>query len=251
MSRREIPDLADRQSREKKAKHKALVDSVSVVSVNHFGSRLPRKIGTLNVDTGISNGYRQVRASYVLRMESATGQFVVEHAGVLYVANTREAIVARFEDISRIDLSLVWTRYIEIEYVVSVDSNDSWRNYDELEYDELELDDARDDRAVKSVRLTWSIVEFSAPFTIAGQEPGVMKREITIDDNGKEEASNRTKVRKLPAGLIEFTPARLATLLEIRAALTALDAKLVAVFRGGSKKLDAISVGKLLLGDGK
>lgn len=230
-----IKTLAEKQA--------ALAATVVVRRKGPYG-RQPRKIGEIVVDTGIKGGYRNETASFILRLDVTKGEFIAEHGDDLYVATTREALVAKMEQVGRAVLDLEWTRYLVINYKAITTESRTWRNG----HPEIDLDEARKKRSIHGMKLTWEIVEFSNPFTVPGADERYMKRDV--DAKGKPSETQET-VNSLPDHCVVYTKDREALLHSITEAFTSIDAKMVELFKGDldavAARLDAAGRGVRLL----
>lgn len=239
-------DVIGRHLREAEEKRQALIASVKVKDKPRYG-RLPKKIGEIVAETGLSGG-RAPKATFVLRLDSATGEFIAEHGDTLYVSLTREALQAKMNEVAKAVAAIEWTRYLVIEYVATASPQDSWRSRDE----ELSPRERRKKgTTIYGVRLTWEIKDFSGEIAIPGQDAVHMVR--NVDDKGKP-SDAQTTVDSVPANAIVFTEGRLALLKAIADTFTKIDAKLVDLFRGDAEsvaaQMDAFA-GKKLLPEGK
>jgi len=187
--------------------------------------RAPRKIGEMVCDTGIKVGYRMQTANFVLRLDAQEGDFIAEYGDVWYVSKSRDALKAKMDEVARAKLDLEWSRYLRIEYRAEVPYNSNWHNTTTLD-----IDDARHKgTAVIGISLKWEVIEYSNAFELPGQGKRHMQRDV--DEKGKPLEVEST-VDELPDGIVPYTEEREDTLRRLRAALTAVDAQMVNLFRG-------------------
>lgn len=223
----EVPDFVLRQRAEAQAKLDALLATVTVKDRSTY-ERLPKKVGEIVVDTGLKDGHREQKATFALRLERS-GQFVVEHADVIYSAKTREALQAKMEQVGRIVLSAAWRRYIEIEYEADTGRELRWGS------GRIGVDERRTKKTrVHGVSLKWQVVDYTDEFEVPGQGARRMRR--AVSDEGVPSETTDT-VDGLPDGLVEHTEERLAVLRTIVDGLTAVDAKMVQLFRGRAREI--------------
>jgi hypothetical protein len=220
---RAVPDFIVKQRAEAQAKLDALLATVEVKPRTKY-ERLPKKVGEIVVDTGLKDGHRAQTAVFTLRLNATSGEFVVEHGDMLYVAKTREALKAKMDEVGRITLSLAWTRYLEIEYKALTGHETGWST------NWLDVDERRTKKTrVNGVSLSWQIVEYTDEFSIPGQDPRRMRRAVADDGTPSDTLETADG---LPDGLILWTPERLAVLRSIVDALTTVDVTMVKLFRG-------------------
>lgn len=235
-SETERDNWRERMQAEKDATLAAQLALVSMRDKPGYG-RPPKKIGAIVAKTGITNGYREETASFVLRLDGST--FIAEHGDVWYESKSREALQAKMEQVAKVALDLKWTRYIALDYEAFADREPGQWGYGDRE---LAVSEARKKSKIMGLKLKWEIVEYSNAIQLPGddEEQRYMKREI--DEHGDPEPK-QTTVTKLPDGLVPHTPEREALLKQIIQAITSLDAKLVEMFRGDpedvAKQLDA------------
>lgn len=225
------------------AELKAKLDMVEVQSRSKYG-RQHRKIGEMVCNTGVKTGYREAVASFVLRLNSISGDFIAEYGDVQYVSRSREALQAKMNEVARVALDLKWSRYLHVEYKATVPWNGHWNSVTTLGIDSPR----RKDNVVYGIELTWEVVEYSDAIQLPGQGERFMKRDV--DEKGKPCGAQET-VPALPDGLVPYTKEREEVLLRLRAALAGVDAKMVELFRGApdrvARMLDSAGSGALLL----
>lgn len=232
------------QEVKKAAELKAKLEMVEVESRQTHG-RQHRKIGEMVCNTGIKNGWKEATASFVLRLNSVTGDFIAEYGDHQYVSKSRDALKAKMDEVARVTLDLKWSRYLLIKYEAEVPYKDNW-----MSTTTLGIDVPRSkDQIVYGIQLTWEVVEYSDAIQLPGQGERFMKREV--GDDGEPSGVQET-VSELPDGLVPYTKGREETLLRLRAALGVVDAKMVELFRGApdrvARMLDSTGSGALLLG---
>jgi hypothetical protein len=224
------PDFVVRQRAEAKAKLDALLETVKVTRRNSY-DRPPRKVGEIFVDTGLKDGHRDQKARFVLRLDARSGLFSVEHGEMVYTAKTREALQAKMDEVGRITLDLAWTRYIHIEYAAETDRTIGYNSH------RIDVDEKRTKKTrVYGISLRWQIVDYTEEFTIPGQEPRRMKRDVS--DDGIPSGSQDT-VSGIDGNPVLYTPERLAILRSISDTLTAVDARMIGLFRGKASRVAA------------
>ena len=234
-----------KQAAEKAAELKAKLDMVSIQNKPSYG-RQHRKIGEMICNVGVkrTHGYQET-AKFVLRLNEKDGLFIAEHGDFWYVSKSRDALQAKMDEVARITLDIVWTRYIRVEYETCVPSNSTWHNGTTT----LDVDDDRSDRTVLGIKLSWEVVEYSGAFHLPG-DGGERYMTRAVDEDGDPSDKQET-VGKLPSGLVPYTNEREELLKSIRDAFTSIDAKMVKLLRGTpdevAKRLDAVQ-GPLLLG---
>lgn len=198
-----------------------------------------RKIGEMVCDTGVKNGYRNATVAFVLRLNQHAGEFIAEHGDTWYVSKSRDALQKKMNEVARVTLDLKWTRYLRVSYEATTPSRSSWHRGTST----LELDERRGkDTVVHGISLTWSVVEYSDAIQLPGRGARFMKREVEDDGSPSDEQES---VDRLPTGLVPHTKEREAVLLRLRAAIAAVDARMVELFRGspGHVELMLDSVG--------
>lgn len=247
----EFDKLRAKQEIEKAADLKAKLDMVDTRNKPKYG-RSPRKIGEMECETGIKNGWRSATTKgwrsattkFVLRLDATTGEFIAEHGDVWYVSKSRDALKAKMDQVAKVTLDLKWTRYLLVEYRAEAPHRDSWHSTTTLGLDSPRSEDT----VVLGIRLSWEVVEYSDQIDLPGQGPRFMKREV--DDDG-EASSQQETVDRLPEGLVAHTKEREGVLLRLRAALASVDAKMVELFSGDQfdvgRALDSVGTGALLL----
>lgn len=230
-SKHQVPDFVARAREEARVKLDALLGTVEVRRRNAH-DRLPRKVGEVVSDTGIRDGYRTKNATYTLRLDAKSGQFMVEHGDMLYVARTREALQAKMDEVSRITLALEWTRYISISYSAVTKHAARWSR------NELGVADRRGKKTrIRGLSLSWEVVEYTGEFQIPGQKPCRMKR--AIDEAGLPSSEELETVDCLPDGLVAYSPERMAVLSSVLDVFTAIDARMIELLRGSSARVAA------------
>lgn len=239
----EFDKLRAKQEIEKAADLKAKLEMVDTRNKTKYG-RSPRKIGVMECETGIKNGWRSATAKFVLRLDAATGEFIAEHGDVWYVSKSRDALKAKMDQVAKVTLDLKWTRYLLIEYRAEAPHRSSWHNTTTLDLDSPRSEDT----VVLGIWLSWEVVEYSDQIDLPGQGPCFMKRKV--DDDG-EVSSQQETVDRLPEGLVAHTKEREGVLLRLQAALASVDAKMVELFSGDQfdvgRALDSVGTGALLL----
>lgn len=239
----EFDKLRAKQEIEKAADLKAKLEMVDIRNKTKYG-RSPRKIGVMECETGIKNGWRLATAKFVLRLDAATGEFIAEHGDVWYVSKSRDALKAKMDQVAKVTLDLKWTRYLRVDYRTEVPYRDNFHSTTTID-----IDSPRDeDTVVLGIKLSWEVVEYSDQIDLPGQGPRFMMREV--DDDG-EACSQQETVVRLPEGLVAYTKEREEVLLRLRAALASVDAKMIELFRGEpgrvARALDNVGTGALLL----
>lgn len=198
--------------------------------------RAPRKIGTMVCDTGFKTGYRNAGVSFVLRLDH-DGTFIAEHGDVWYCSKSRDALKAKMDQVAKVTFDLRWTRYLHVKYEAIADS-DRWGGHTYLK-----LSDKRKKDDVVGMMLTWEVVEYSDAINLPGVGVRYMKREVT---DGKP-SDNQESVPGLPDGIVEHTKEREDVLHEIQKAFSAIDEKMLSMFRGTphhvARALDAVDAG--------
>jgi hypothetical protein len=203
-----------------------------------------RKIGAMVCDTGVKSGFRNVTVAFVLRLNQHAGEFIAEHGDTWYVSKSRDALEAKMNEVARVTLDLKWTRYLHVSYEATAPSRSGWhRGTTTLEIDE------RRGTVVHGISLTWNVVEYSDAIQLPGRGARFMTRKVEDDGSPSDEQES---VDRLPTGLVPHTKEREAVLLRLRAAIAAVDARMVELFRGSpghvELMLDSVrSDGALLL----
>lgn len=216
----------ERMQAEKAATLSAALALVEMKDKPRYG-RPPKKIGTIVVKTGITNGYRDETATFTLRLDGS--DFIAEHGDVWYVSKSRDALKLKMEEVAKVALDLKWTRYIALEYeAFTTHERGSWSYSDR----ELSVGERRKKAdKIHGLRLKWGIVEYSNAIRLPGDDDQERHMKRDVGETGTPD-EKQTTVTKLPDGLVPHTPAREALLRQIIEALTKLDAKLVEMFRG-------------------
>lgn len=240
---KEIDEFKAKQEVNKAAELKAKLDMVETRPISKYG-RKHRKIGEMVCKTGIKSGWREATASFVLRLDSRTGDFVAEHGDVQYVSKSRDALQAKMDEVARVTFDLKWSRYLLVDYKAEVPYKDHWSSTTTLDIDAPR----RADSAVYGIKLSWDVVEYSDAIQLPGQGERFMKREV--GDDGVTCGAQET-VAELPDGLVPYSKERVDTLRRIRAALADVDAKMVKLFRGTptqvARALDSVTYEPFLL----
>lgn len=237
----------DKYVAEQEAKLKAMLEMVEVRPKTRY-RRNHRKIGEIVCDTGVRTGYHNATARFVLRLNSSTGEFIVEHGDQEYVSKYRDALKAKMDQVAKITLDLKWKRYLLIKYKATVKSDRQWVGGEM----NIDLSDQRKkERPVLGINLDWMVVEYSDAIELPGQGQRFMKRDVDVD--GKASSTQET-VHELPDRLVEYTKERKDVLLRLRAALGDVDARMVELFRGDPERvalmLDSAGAGVLMLAGG-
>lgn len=245
MGKKDVTDYRKSMQERADAELQAKLDMVRVESRPHYG-RKHRKIGEMNCDTGVKTGYRNATASFVLRLDSTSGEFIAEHGDMWYISKSRDALQAKMDQVARVTFDLEWTRYLKVDYEAVVPYRDDWHS--SSSETTFAVDDKRDKRPIYGVKLKWEVVEYSNPIKLPGNDDDrYMFREVDEDGN----ASNQQESKKeLPAGLVIYTKERERVLEQIRAGFASIDKKMVELLGGSqdevAKQLDSVKVTVLL-----
>jgi len=245
----ELDEYRAKQRADHDAKLQAQLALVEMRAKPGYG-RAPRKIGEMVCDTGVKTGYSTAHVSFVLRLDSMSGEFIAEHGDTWYVSKSRDALKARMDLVAKITLDLKWTRYIEIEYAAQRhrEDDDRWGYGDR----DMDINTPRKKRdRIYQLSLKWSVVEYSQAIDLPGDKDGKRYMKRAVEDG--QPSTIEESERKMPDGLVPYTEEREALLKAIVGTFKSIDAKLVELFRGEpddvAKKLD-VANGKPLLTDG-
>lgn len=236
-----------------------------------------KKVGKLSVKLDRrTSRYHYASISVDLRLDVYDGVFHAEYEGAWYSALTKDELSAKIKQAAQKTIDVEWTRYLIVDYQADAWplDGDSGRPCSSGGYETLSLDDdraalsggpvtetrgrGRDPSVVTSVKLNWSVCEFSSPYPCPMPEDKKkvvrMRREVDSqlddrDDDGRETyrevvgAPSEQEDDALPAGAVPWTAEREAFLREVLAALGKLDARMVELFRGDpdslARRLDA------------
>lgn len=186
-------------------------------------SRRPpgKKIGALEVEVeGLVH-------KLDLRLEVSSGTFYAELDHQWYEANTKAKLSEKLAALLRERQQLAWVRYLDIRYE-SDTRETSGRGGWYLGNEGL---DARAPDEVSGVSLSWTIREFARH-----QEPEGLRY---LERDPSTRKVERFPLRELPSFAVEYTEEREAVLMQLRAALTAVDRKMRAFFGREAKSIAA------------
>jgi hypothetical protein len=222
---------------------KAKLEMVSTRQKPKYGRQV-RKIGTMVCNTGFKTGYRNATTSFVLRLDSDTGEFIAEHGDVQYVSKSRDALKAKMDQVAMVTIDLKWSRYLLVKYTATIPYQGNFHSTTTLTIDDPRRKNAH---AVLGIHLNWELVEYSDAFELPNQGRRFMKRDVF--ESGP--SSSQETINELPDGLVPYTKEREAILQQLRAALASVDAKMVELFRGDpervARRLDEMKGVSLLL----
>lgn len=200
---------------------------------------LGRKAGDLDVNFEVDGAHH--KATFPFRVDIDKGQFIVVDGDVQYIGETKAELVEHMKTVAAKKISLTWTRYIEIEYQVSV-----VKGPHRISHSGLGPDDKRDGPVV-SIHLDFEVVEYSNKFDAPGRAPAIARRKI--GENGKPHGEERRW--EVPEDAIPFSQERLDALRHIQSAMTAIDDRMRELFAGKAKavaaRLDTITNQQLAL----
>lgn len=184
-----------------------------------------------------------------LRLDTRTGVFHAQYDGVWYSAKTQAELHDQIKASVKHSVELVWERYIVISYDATVRRLNKNR-LDENSYITYSIDmNHSRKRTVTGIDLTWSVVDYTQPWTRPEDRVSVRsKRELSYDADSHTEHlgdPHEQKDDSLPAGAVLWTAEREQFLHDVLEALGKLDTRMVALFGGApdelARKIDVIA----------
>lgn len=193
-----------------------------------------KKVGDLFVETDDKR-----KARFELRLTVSTGMFHVVHNGQTYSSKSKDELQSKLREVVEIDHRVTWTKYIELRYTSRGIGRSHWGRQSR----NLDLNE-RAPMLVRALDLDWTITEYSSPHIPVGEsEEFILERDesgtITSRHRAKSGRGRNVSEFELPTFTIPYTEERIATLQQIRIALTSLDRKLREFLGADSSALQA------------
>lgn len=206
---------------------------ITTKELHSYDCPVGRKAGDLDVSFEVDGTHH--RATFPFHVDVDEGRFIAVDDDVQYIGETRDELVDHMRTVAASKISLTWTRYIEIEYQVTVAKGPHRLCHSGLG------PDAEREGPVTAISLDFKVVEYSSKFETVGRAPSIARRKIR--DDGK--AYNEEHRWEVPKDAIPFSQECLDALKHIQAAMTAIDDDMRELFVSRAKavaeRLDTIT----------
>jgi hypothetical protein len=212
---------------------------ITAKELHSYDRPIGRKAGDLDVNFAVDGTHH--RATFPFRVDDAKGQFIAIDGDMQHVSDTKAELIEHMKKIAAAKITLTWTRYIEIDYTVSIVEGDHRRSHSGLG------PDVDREGPVVAIHLDFEVVEYSNKFAVPGRPAGLSRRKI--GESGKPYDEERRC--DVSDDAIPFTQERLDALKHIQSAMTAIDGRMRELFTGKPKavaaRLDTITNQQLAL----